>query len=169
MTLIAYKNGVMASDSASFNGCRRQPTMIEKIACCPDGRIAGSAGMVSDCHRFNQWLVAGGKPDERPKFHGTGDDEIHILLATPDGRVWRGYSQLDFHEVSSPHAIGEGTAVTFCEAAMFAGLSAPDAVKLAIEHCVWIGGPVQVLEQPPVAPNVAWSETEKLALTMSIF
>lgn len=142
MTVVVYKNGVMAADSASFTGGRIFVASHPKVVRAPSGAIAGAAGNVIDCVKFNAWFEDGANAREKPKFSGSGDDEIHVLMAMPDGRLWRGYAELDFHEVTSPYSVGELVAATFCDGAMLAGASAEDAVTLAIRHCIHIGGPV---------------------------
>lgn len=55
MTVIAYKDGVIAADSCSFSGGRRYKTMHRKVSRCDLGLI-GCAGRSSDCVLLHQWL-----------------------------------------------------------------------------------------------------------------
>lgn len=147
VTIIAYKDGVMCADSESNGGGLRYPIKVPKIA--RGNGLAGAAGMSSDCASFLLWFAAGERPHERPVFTGTGDDEMQVLIARPDGTLWRvGAKELPF-EISQPYAIGGGNAWAFCEGAMLAGKSCQKAVKLTLKHFSTVGGKVQVEKLNP--------------------
>jgi hypothetical protein len=65
-------------------------------------------------------------------------------LIDPSGVVFMAHANDPWHPVSWPKAIGEASAAVFAEGAMAAGASAEQAVRLAIEHCVYAHGEVQV-------------------------
>lgn len=139
MTVIAYKDGVMAADSEASAGGRRYRVIVPKIA--RGNGIAGGTGLASDVAAFCKWF-ASGEPSEKPEYSGTGEDEMQALVARPDRTLWRfGAKELPF-EVTQPYAIGHPW--QFCEGAMCAGLSAEAAVALTIEHFTTVGGKVQV-------------------------
>lgn len=144
MTIIAVKNGIMAADSESVtSGGLRAPMPFPKITRGPGGLI-GMTGAVSDMWAVSQWFVAGEKQDEKPPGLKTGEQGIGAIILRPDGVVWHGDERLTFWRGENPSTTGLSTACYFCEGAMAAGLSAEDAVRLAIGRVDMIGGPVQV-------------------------
>lgn len=144
MTVIAAKNGIMVADGGAFSGGVRYLCSYPKVARSPSGELAGATGDAGECYAFNAWVMAGMKQDEKPEFRGKGDGEIACLLLRTDGTIWRSESDLRFHPVRHPYALGESAAAAYCEAAMDAGLSAADAMALTIQNCIWVGGKVQV-------------------------
>ena len=142
MTVIAYKDGVMAADSALFSVGLCTPAPFPKIARAPDGSAWGASGTKHDCWLLREWVLAGCDMDARPFFTAGGEDEISILVARPDGSLWGASSRINLAPEIGP--IAYGAAGVFCEGAMRAGLSAEAAVNLAIEFCVHAGGLVQV-------------------------
>ena len=143
MTIIAFKDGIMAADSVCWSGGRAQPVPFPKITRAPDGSLVALAGKLHDSWLLRKWVLAG-MPDEKPAFTGVGEDEPYILMAKPDGSLWFSKANLDFAPEPQPSCMGAGNASTFCEGAMEAGLSAYDAVKLTIRHHDGAGGEAQV-------------------------
>lgn len=141
MTIIAYKDGVMAADSCSFAEGKRYPVCRPKIVRGPLG-LFGAAGRELDGALAKDWFL-GGMEDEKPKFSEDKEDELLVMWAKLDGSVWWADYRLAFIPLPAPSAIGESSALGFTEGAMCAGLSAVEAVRLAIKHCVWVGGEVQ--------------------------
>jgi hypothetical protein len=74
------------------------------------------------------------------------DNAFGALIALPDGTVLRmaGSPELFPIDATEPISMGETCAASFCLGAMHAGLSAEQAVRLALRYCIWIGGDVQV-------------------------
>lgn len=141
MTVIAYKDGVMAADSCSFSGGVRYKTMHRKVS-RGDYGLVGCGGRSSDCVLAHQWFTDG-MPETRPAFSNDKDEPMAILWVKAYGTLWCGDERLVFAEIEAPAAIGENAAANFCEGAMHAGLSAKDAVRLTIAHCIYVGGEVQ--------------------------
>lgn len=141
MTIIAVKSGVMAADSHSFSDGTSFPCGFPKITRGPRGLI-GIAGESNDCYRVSLWWKDGGEGDipGLRQHH----DSIADLILKPDGSVWFMDERLIPHPVTEPATTGEPDAATFTEGALHAGLSAEDAVRLAIIHCKSAGGEVQV-------------------------
>lgn len=142
MTVIAYKAGVMAADSHSFQSGRRYPTQHPKVTKFEHG-LFGTCGRSSDCVLAHEWAVSG--MDYVPRFTEDKDEPMHLMWVKPDGTVWWADHRLKWSQVSAPATIGENSAADFTEGAMQAGLSADAAVALAIQHCVWVGGDVTVV------------------------
>ena len=144
MTIIAYKDGMMAADSCSFSGGRKYPVPEPKIVRSALG-LFGAAGRDSDCWLGRSWFRSGAaQGQEQPNFSKDEHDPVEFLWVKPDWSVWWADDRLQFTPYAFPACIGESSVVSFTEGAMMAGLSAPDAVALAIRHCVWVGGEVQV-------------------------
>lgn len=146
MTIIAYKDGILAADSVSVRGGMRAPIMQPKLIRAPDGTITGSAGSGPALHEFRQWVIAGMNFTNLPAgWDKNSADDLDALILKPDGSLWRMDQKYRLYPLPrNSTCIGDNDAAVFAEGAMAAGMSAPDAVRLAIEHCVYIGGPVQV-------------------------
>jgi hypothetical protein len=142
MTVIAVKDGIMAADSAAICGGRISPSGHPKISKYP-GSVAGACGRADDCYAFQLWFESGSCAPG-PKFMGEGDDAPTFLMIDRGDQVWRKEGSGPWFPYDAISAIGESTAANFALGAMHAGLSAEEAVRLAIKHCVWIGGEVQV-------------------------
>lgn len=143
MTVVAFKDGVMAADTCSYASHLRYRAMEPKILRCDLGLI-GVAGRSSDAAFVRAWFAAGMGREDRPPDLDDKDDPVGILWAKPDGTLWWGDHRLLFHEISTPATCGESSACIFAEGAMAAGLSADAAVRLAIKHCLYAAGDVQV-------------------------
>lgn len=141
MTVIAYRDGVLAADSAFVQEDMMWGT-AEKIWRRDDGALIGGHGSAGYCEQFRSWAMAGedGDPPESDK----GEEGYSCgLIVRPTGEV----------EIHTPHgvlpfsgpyyAMGSGSALAL--GAMAAGMTAAEAVAVACDHCVWCGGPVTVL------------------------
>jgi ATP-dependent HslUV protease subunit HslV len=140
MTIIAYRDGVMAADSMATKAAYRYGT-IQKIKHLYDGALFAAAGAAADCDSVFHWLFHSGA---KPKI--SEEDGFRAMLVRPgcpypfeiDGNLIE-------HEIHMPFlVVGESTAEHVCLGAMEAGATAEEAVNIAIKLCVWIGGPVQV-------------------------
>lgn len=149
MTIIAVKGAVMAADSQrSFEGQKYgMPAGRSKISRAPDGSLVGAAGSAVDTHALHEWVRAGMDFAAPPSFRYTSvEDEGRTtwLWLKADATLWHGACDMRCYPVEPLSTIGYATACAFAEGAMRAGLSAEAAVHLAIEHCEYIGAPVQV-------------------------
>lgn len=139
MTTIAYRDGVLAADTAIFDRgvyCGA----IEKIFRAPDGSLFGVAGKLGDLTRFKDWMMAG-EPDTRPEFN---EEDSEALIIRLDGRVlW--YGIIDFTEiVGDYHVIGSGFRVAM--GAMAAGASALRAIEICCDLDDGTRRPIRQLE-----------------------
>lgn len=157
MTVIAFKDGVMCADTHWFTSGQHGPVPSPKIVRAPDGSLWGMAGKLSDGWLLRQWVEAGADCAKPPKFRGLGDEEPHILVARPDGTLWFCRGDMVLTPELPVSVTGETTATTFCEGAMHGGLSAEDAVRLTIKHCIWVGGDVQVERLEDTGKLGAWN------------
>lgn len=141
MTTIAYRDGMLAADTAMCQGGVMMGS-VEKIARRADGDLCGSAGDASYNAAFTAWFLGGeeGSPPEAKEedrtfdrgviFRRSGDIEIY----EPRGRF----------AASAPYfAFGSGKEPAL--GAMFAGADAAVAVEAAIEFDPHSGGAVTVL------------------------
>ncbi len=140
MTIICVKNGVMAADSYVFCGGIKWQAPVTKIFRHPQGLI-GLSGEASDCYFVGRWWVSGGQ-SYPPKLQD-GERSVGGLILDYEG-VWLIDHRLEKWPTIDSSSVGNGDATSFCEGAMHAGASAEEAVRLAIKHCVYVGGDVQV-------------------------
>ena len=146
MTVIAFKDGVMAADSITVVGGLYRATAHPKISRAPDGSVAGACGVTSECYAFHTWFSSG-SPAPEPAWIGTGDDRLITLIAKPDGTLWRRDENSTRFPVLGPYTTGENDAAMICLGAMLAGMGAEEAVRMAIKWSAFIDGEVQV-ERP---------------------
>jgi ATP-dependent HslUV protease subunit HslV len=143
MTVIAYRDGVMAADTLGSDSVLKVSGM-RKIARGPDGTLYGCGGRASICCDFLRW-VDGGCDGDRPALK-RDDDTADVLVARPDGSVsiwtWAGDEDYPGCEYLS---IGSGSAVAM--GAMFMGALAEDSVRAGIEHGIGCGGTVMVVRR----------------------
>lgn len=147
MTIIAFKDGVMAADTmlSAFNSQNR----AQKIIRMHDGGVAGGCGLWARAYSGLRYLAEGGSPDDRPApegFQGPPDiREACILVAKPDGSLWILEDEFPaFPLRDKVAAVGCGA-----ESAMMAmglGLSAVEAVAKVTKQDVLCGDPVQSME-----------------------
>ena len=145
MTLIAYKDGMMAADGVVFTGDIMSRSTTQKILRMPGVGLIGASGFSSDCWAVHQWFLAG-REAAIPFLQGTDrEHEVDVLWARPDGTLWRNSGGVAiFYPVPLTFAIGDRTAACVAETAMRLGKSAEEAVHIACEMCAAIRGPVQV-------------------------
>jgi hypothetical protein len=114
-----------------------------KITKDPDGVLAGAAGSAGYNGAFLRWAVGKRRRRNLPTATRSDDGMDRGVLFYPDGSVEI------FEDVGSIcirpryYAFGSGKAEAL--GAMFAGASAADAVRAAIEHDADTGGDVTVL------------------------
>lgn len=141
MTTIAYRAGVMASDSGVWidDACVE---WAEKVAKGPDGTLYGVSGNAAQCSAYIAW-VGGGCYGEEPRATFMKDDRSSfiVLVAPADGplRLRTAYGDEVY---SAPYfAIGAGSVAAL--GAMFAGATAEQAIEAAKAHASGAFGPVQ--------------------------
>lgn len=137
MTTIAYRDGVMCSDSNTFvhDGYCRMPGKVQKIHRLDDGSLMGHAGAWRDAHALKLWLM-----DQKGEPPDTKD--VTALVVKPDRRVLiiDGTAQ---RYVEAPfYAIGSGAQTAL--GAMYAGADAVEAVRIAALVDCFTGGEIQV-------------------------
>ena len=139
MTTIAFRDGVIASDSIAV-----EDDMITQVVKIHRSRgcIIGLAGDFYAGYLFLEWFEENEDGENRPGASETGDFSAIVLF--PDGRLYT----CDGHYVLAPelsayYAIGSGAA--YAMSAMKLGLSAEAAVAHAIGFDVNSGGEVKTM------------------------
>jgi ATP-dependent protease HslVU (ClpYQ) peptidase subunit len=150
VTTIAYRDGVMACDSKASEG-HLFVTKYKKVERLSNGALWGSAG---DCDtREVDKLLAKASPERMPTRAQLAktSTSMHGLLVFPGGKVFGIYIyQVGEHtdewtaqvlEIVEPFcAVGSGGELAL--AAMAAGASAGDAVRIACKYDAYSGEPV---------------------------
>jgi ABC-type uncharacterized transport system permease subunit len=139
MTVVAIKDGIVATDSAAHTARGLYVGTVRKIARSPEGHVIACSGTALSVAAMLHWVESGlvGSP-------GTDPEEYHALLVRPDGSVCEVGGDGLLVQVDAPfHASGSGRELAI--AAMACGKSAEEAVQIA---CRWHGAcgePVQTL------------------------
>lgn len=146
MSVVVYRDGVMASDSRAYSGHVAPIGAKKKIHRLADGSLVGiTSNHVGLPDRLLQWLKAGARDDDLMP----ADPQFSMLHVKPDGQVfyyWDSYMPTGPLEAEF-FAIGSGE--KYALGAMTAGCDAVNAAHVAIEHDIWCGGPVRALRLNP--------------------
>ena len=139
MTTIAYRDGVLAADSLVTLGSTKVHGSYQKIRRIGQ-YLVGTAGSVACCQAFVDWLKS--NDDSHPPPKG----EYGALIVDPRGRVREieNGSVLPVPRGAKFFAIGSGS--PYALAAMYAGATAVDAVKIAAKIDTSTGLPVKTLK-----------------------
>lgn len=139
MTTIVYRDGVLASDSLATIGETKVHGRYQKIRRIGD-YLVGTAGSVADGQTFVNWLKHGSEEDPPP------NGSYSALIIDPRGRVREieNGSVLPVPRGAKFFAIGSGA--PYALAAMYAGATAAEAVKIAAKIDTSTGLPVKVLK-----------------------
>lgn len=142
MTTIAYRDGVLAADTACVSGGTLLGSIV-KIVRRADGAMAGAAGNATFVTTFNRWFV-----DGEIAMSPRAEQDEHSF---DRGVIFRGGHSLEVFEprgrfqATAPYfAFGSGKELAL--GAMFAGADAVTAVRAAIEHDPHTGGDITVLK-----------------------
>lgn len=142
MTVIAYRDGVMAADTSCADSVSKV-SWAQKVLRGPDGALYGFAGRVSLCCEIARW-VRGEREGERPPLK-VDDGTAQVMVVRPDGSlsVWVEDGTEDY-DGAEYMAIGSGAGVAL--GAMHAGATAEGAVRAAIEHAPHCGGSIRAVQ-----------------------
>lgn len=137
MTVIVYKNRILASDSlVTVDDLRLYNT--KKIIKTKDGFLAGASGENDFCLKFLSWV------DTKRRAKPPKIDDNSGLMITSDGEV-RYYSDYGYDIVEDEYiAIGSGQQIAL--GALYMGATAEEAVAASIKHISNCGYPVQILK-----------------------
>jgi 20S proteasome alpha/beta subunit len=144
LTIIAYKNGVLASDSrVTFNDLVLSDT-IKKIH-QHDGVMGGASGDASATHDFIKWIKKGANLKKLPKgkYRGLVILDRSLLEGSKKIQMIHVDNQDEYFEVFDEFtAIGSGDKIAI--GAMSAGATAEEAVRIASEKITSCGGAIQI-------------------------
>lgn len=139
MTAIAYRDGVMAADTAVWSEKGLCVDHTNKIVRVGAG-LYGAAGGLSVCVEVGRRLA---KTGESIGLDLDSEEDFEAIWVKSDGGLWWADRTL-FWVVSTAPFAAIGAAEAFMHGAMHAGASAEQAVRLAIEHTDGAAGTVQV-------------------------
>lgn len=152
MTVIVYRDGIMAGDSCWTEG-ERVTQLRNKVFRLPSGALYGAAGAVDD-RALMQLLANVNLPADMPSAEQLAQikHDIGALLILPCGTIWELHtgpeeSDASVCEFVAPFfAIGTGKEIAI--GAMEAGASAVEAVKAACNRNVYCRPPIHAISLP---------------------
>lgn len=150
MTVIAYRDGILAADSGAFGGCTVQ-SGANKVARAPDGTLYGATGSAADASAYLAW-VRQGCPGEEPAIRRTKEAEsegaFSLLRVRPgcDPELVTAYGVETFEGNAY---VAFGAAADTALGALHVGATAVQAVEAAIAHSQWAHGPVRSVSHQP--------------------
>ena len=142
MTIIAFKDGILAADSAFVQEDMMFGT-AEKIWRRGDGTLVGGHGDAGYCEQFRQWVMDGEEGDA-PETPENQEGYSCGLIVRPNGKLEIHTPRGALPFSGAYYAMGSGSALAI--GAMAFGATAEEATQVAIDHCCWCGGPITVLE-----------------------
>lgn len=140
MSIIVYRDGIMAADSIVVDRGVHVASTSEKIWRAPDGGLVACCGALGEIMRFREFLETGKKTEMANNFEG--------LQIYPDGtQWWWGPDLLPARLESSYHAIGYAFEIALGALAM--GAAAPLTVSICCDLSVNCALPVVTVELHP--------------------
>ena len=137
MTVIAYRDGIMAADTGTWSGNLITSCLSEKIYRTKDGALLACSGRVPEILAVRRWIDGGDKPPASEK------DTFGGLLVRP-GLVERiSWDMLIYPDGAEYQA--EGSHDDFLIGAMAAGASAEQAIRLSLLYTGYAAGEVRVV------------------------
>lgn len=144
MTVIAFRDGVLAADTATTFGCGMVRHDIPKIYEFK-GRLAGAGGDAVDCAAFIRWFQSEFSSEPRCYPKPTEDDDsFEGLIVRPDGLLLI-FTRGGWYP-ARPRYFAIGSGAQFAMGAMFQGATAEQAVRAGIELDHNSGGDVTILK-----------------------
>lgn len=142
MSIIVYRDGVMASDSALSNDDSSIYANV-KLLRLPDGTLLGGTGDQVLVQKWFRWVRCAEGPIP-PEPLPTKDKEFSILMVRP-GEPPRSLFPDGWLEYSGAEYMAVGSGAYFAYGALHAGANAAAAVRAAIHFSCTCGGQVQVI------------------------
>ena len=138
MTLIVYRDGVMAADTAVIKSSSGLVVgYLKKVHKSPSGWLGGCAGSSYDIEKFEEWFLRD-MEGPTPKCKA-----MSALLVDPEGhiRLCSDEFKMDAFTIPHPwHVIGYGS--DFAIGCLAAGASAVKTLRLSMQYCPTISGKV---------------------------
>lgn len=140
MTIIAYRDGILASDTGAWTGITLCGN-VQKTTRTKTGGLVAASGDTGLCMWLLNLMHEGLPLTDPPRMEP--DEQFNGLFIKSDGLVWRCNANLAWFRIDAPfHSLGRSH--PFCDGAMAAGATAEEAVRLALKHTDGGGGDVQV-------------------------
>jgi ATP-dependent HslUV protease subunit HslV len=139
MTVIAFRDGVMAADTATW----MHDVVVShrpKIVRLKDGRLYAATGARPEVDGCRLWLEG---VESRPKEVAAGE---FGAIVVDRGFVFKIDHRFHLYDVTDSPWVAEGAHCEFLAGCLAAGATAEEAVRLAIVHCAYAAGDVQVVE-----------------------
>jgi hypothetical protein len=142
MTIIAFKDGVMAADTARFSGNGRYIVgHVQKLRRLKSGGVFGACGPAPSIEKayaaLNEW-APGAVLNPLDK---ASDEDVSGIVALPDGSVWHFW--WDMKPLKCPdHYAVDGYGDEIAIGALEAGATAEQAVSICIRRSAGCGGSV---------------------------
>jgi ATP-dependent protease HslVU (ClpYQ) peptidase subunit len=143
MTTIAYKDGILATDSRVTRGDMIVQGSAQKLWRGDDGSLIAISGQMTEASELLRWLI---RPSgERPPI----SEKITVIVVRPSRSVeiWEENGMYTPSMRFGAWGSGAPTAL----GAMHAGASAQEAVEIASKIDVWTGGDVQSMAIAEIA------------------
>lgn len=141
MTVVACRDGVMAADGGTTHGDIVVGFAKKKIKRLADGSLCAAAGPVPLINKFHQWAALGFDAAAKPL--PAKDEQFGAILLKADRTIWLISYDFELYEAVGEYAC-EGMATSFMMGAMAAGVSAEEAVRLAIRFHYGASGEIQI-------------------------
>ncbi len=140
MSVVVFRDGVMASDSGQWMGSIRSGT-LRKVAKSTSGFIYGACGSSPAVWNFFAWVDGGEQGDAPKPVCENGEDSFFAMWYRSDKGLWMIDGTGAFPVTAPYFALGPSKGVAL--GALWAGASAADAVRATIEHSDDAFGAVQ--------------------------
>ena len=142
MTIIAYRDGIIAADTAVFGNDDVYVGDIIKIEKHRNGSLVGASGGSTLCRIYKEWFHAAEIHDE---FKDSEEGFTGLIIQT-DSRILKIHGpHKKFTTLDAPFiAIGAGK--NLATGAMAAGASAKEAVAIAIKYHGFCAGDITTLK-----------------------
>lgn len=144
MTVIAYKDGILAADKQStWGGLGYRTRKIKRLG---NGSLVGCAGNSAICRQLIDWIEEGAEPELFPD----DKNECHMLLVRPNGTVWLYDGKPRAIELEEEF-VAFGSGKEYAIATMHLGFDARRAVEVACHYDRSCGKGIDALELGPAA------------------
>jgi hypothetical protein len=154
VTTVAYRDGVLATDSRGVSGDIIADNHCQKLFVMQDGSLVAAAGNYSLIWAFVNWMYEGDEKVDRPEVRER--DTAVIIHLDAAGRLWE-FEGHDWAPCVAPfYAWGSGAMAAL--AAMHLGATAEEAVLTAIQVDPNSGGAVQAKRLVDSVATVAENE-----------
>lgn len=142
MTVVCYKDGVMAADSNVVYG-NLIIGSAQKVLKTDDGFLVGGSGNLANLAMFFDWFQ--NEDEGKPSLDELKLEDIDVITVDPDGNVFIIDSSGWPMEIKADYYVS-GTGSQIAMGAMAQGATAIQAVELACKFVPGCGGDIQVVK-----------------------